>query len=563
MKALDMIRIKELIMLGVEKVALNIQQMLFEFLGGLGIFLFGIKSMGDGLQNSAGDRLRGILDKFTTNPLMGVIAGIFVTVIIQSSSATTVITVGLVSAGFMTLRQAIGVIMGANIGTTITAFIIGINVGEYSLPIIALGAIFLFFFKKGKRLTYLGQILFGFGALFYGLELMSNGMKPLRTLETFHELTVELSANPFLGVFVGTLFTLIVQSSSATIGILQSMYAESLVNLDAALPVLFGDNIGTTITAVLASIGTTVAAKRAAATHVLFNVFGTALFLIFLAPFTLLIRSLQALLNLSPEMSIAFAHGIFNTTNTILLLPFVSVLAFIVTKLIPGKDTMWSYQPKHLNPIFIEQSPTIALGQAKEEVLNMGEMAILGLEETKNFIDLKQMKYANNLYQIETAINHLDQTITEYLIKLSSASLSVKKSEEHIILLDTVRNIERIGDHCENMIELIEFQMINKVTMTDAAKNDLDEMYDLTISIVKEAMSALKQNNKDTARQVIERETMIDVMEQQFRKQHILRLTEGVCTPKAGVIFIDIINNLERIADHAVNIADAVLGEHN
>ncbi|KAA9031590.1 Na/Pi cotransporter family protein [Niallia endozanthoxylica] len=542
---------------------LNIQQMLFEFFGGLGIFLFGIKLMGDGLQNSAGDKLKYLLDKFTTNPLMGVLAGIFVTVIIQSSSATTVITVGLVSAGFMTLRQAIGVIMGANIGTTITAFIIGIDVGEYSLPILAAGAVFLFFFKKRKQLTYLGQVLFGFGALFYGLELMSNGMKPLRTLEAFHDLTVDLSANPFLGVIVGTLFTVLVQSSSATIGILQSMYAESLLDLNAALPVLFGDNIGTTITAVLASIGTSIAAKRAAATHVLFNVFGTTLFLILLVPFTSLIQSLQSMLHLNPEMAIAFAHGIFNSTNTLLLLPFVSVLAFIVTKLIPGKDTLWSFQPKHLNPIFIEQSPTIALGQAKEEVLHMGEMAVSGLTETKRFIDTKQAKFANSMYQLETAINHLDQTITEYLIKLSSASLSVKKSEEHSILLDTVRNIERIGDHCENMLELIEFQMANKVNLTDSAKKDLDEMYEMTISIVKEALTALKGNNKDIARQVIEKETMIDVMEQQFRKQHILRLTDGTCTPKAGVVFIDIINNLERIADHAVNIADAVLGEHH
>ena len=550
-------------MLGVEAMDLNIQQMLFEFFGGLGIFLFGIKLMGDGLQNSAGDRLKYLLDKFTTNPLMGVLAGIFTTVIIQSSSATTVITVGLVSAGFMTLRQAIGVIMGANIGTTITAFIIGINIGEYSLPILAAGAVFIFFFKKRKQLTYLGQVLFGFGGLFYGLELMSNGMKPLRTLEAFHHLTVDLSTNPFLGVVVGTLFTVIVQSSSATIGILQSMYAESLLDLHAALPVLFGDNIGTTITAILASIGTSISAKRAAATHVLFNVFGTTLFLIFLAPFTSLIHSLQSMLHLNPEMTIAFAHGIFNSTNTIILLPFVSVLAFIVTKLIPGKDTLWSFQPKHLNPIFIEQSPIIALGQAKEEVLHMGEMAVSGLEETKRFIDTKQAKFANSMYQLETAINHLDQTITEYLIKLSSASLSVKKSEEHSILLDTVRNIERIGDHCENMLELIEFQMANKVNLTDAAKKDLDEMYDITISIVKEALTALKENNKDIARQVIEKETMIDVMEQQFRKQHILRLTDGTCTPKAGVVFIDIINNLERIADHAVNIADAVLGEHH
>src|SRR4051794_5292944 len=310
---------------------INWQEILFQFFGGLGLFLFSIKYMGDGLQKAAGDRLRGILDRFTTNPFMGVLVGIVVTGLIQSSSGTTVITVGLVSAGFMTLRQAIGVIMGANIGTTVTAFIIGFNVGEYALPIIALGAVLLFFFKS-KRIHYIGQIVFGFGALFYGLELMSEGMKPLRSLETFQELTIELSTNPLLGVLFGTLFTVAVQSSSATIDILQGIYAESLIHLDAAIPILFGDNIGTTITAVLASIGTSVTAKRAAATHVLFNLIGTTIFMLLLKPFTSLILTLQALIGLSPEMTIAFAHGIFNTTNTLILLPFVSVLAFIVTK---------------------------------------------------------------------------------------------------------------------------------------------------------------------------------------------------------------------------------------
>lgn len=253
--------------------------------------------MGEGLQKSAGDKLRDILDRFTSNPLMGVLAGMIVTVLIQSSSGTTVITVGLVSAGFMTLRQAIGVIMGANIGTTATAFIIGFDVGAYALPIIAIGS-FLLFFLKSKKFQNIGQILFGFGALFYGLELMSSGMKPLRTVEAFHDLTVSMSANPILGVLVGTLFTVLVQSSSATIGILQGLFADSLIDLNGALPVLFGDNIGTTITAVLASLGASVAAKRAAAVHVLFNLIGTAIFLILLKPFTALILMLQSSLGL-------------------------------------------------------------------------------------------------------------------------------------------------------------------------------------------------------------------------------------------------------------------------
>lgn len=546
--------------LGVEKMELNLQEMLFEFFGGLGIFLYGIKFMGDGLQKSAGDRLRDVLDRFTTNPVMGVLAGLIVTVLVQSSSATTVITVGLVSAGFMTLRQAIGVIMGANIGTTITAFIIGIDVGEYALPIIAVGSILLFFFKS-KKVHNIGQIVFGFGALFYGLELMSGGMKPLRSLESFHDLTVELSSNPFLGVVIGTVFTVIVQSSSATIGILQGLHAENLINLDGALPVLFGDNVGTTITAVLAAIGTSVAAKRAAATHVLFNLIGTTLFLILLKPFTFIIEILRDNLSLNPEMTIAFAHGLFNTTNTLIQLPFVAALALIVTKLIPGEDSIVDYKAQHLDPVFIEQSPSIALGQAKEEVLRMGKFALKGLEETYEFLKTKNTKHSNNALQLEEAINNLDRKITDYLVDLSTSSLSEHESEEHSMLMDTVRDIERIGDHFENIVELIEYQQANKVKMTDTAMEDLEVMFNLTVSTVEEALQALDQKSPEAAKAVVTKEDEIDRMERTLRKQHILRMNEGQCTGQAGIVFVDIISNLERIGDHAVNIAEYVLGE--
>lgn len=545
---------------GWRRVELNIQQMIFEFLGGLGIFLYGIKTMGDGLQKSAGDRLRDLLDRFTTNPVMGVFAGMLVTILIQSSSATTVITVGLVSAGFMTLRQAIGVIMGANIGTTVTAFIIGIDVGAYALPIIALGAVLLFFFKS-QKIHNIGQIVFGFGALFYGLELMSGGMKPLRTLEAFHELTLNMSQNPILGVIVGTVFTVIVQSSSATIGILQGLFSEQLIDIHAALPVLFGDNIGTTITAVLAAIGTSVAAKRAAAVHVLFNLIGTTIFLILLKPFTLLIEWIQTGMGLNPEMTIAFAHGIFNASNTIIQLPFVAVLAIIVTKLIPGEDAVMEYKAKHLDPVFIQQSPSIALGQAKEEVLRMGQFAIQGLGETCEFLKTKNTKHASNAMQLEDAINNLDRKITDYLIELSTSSLTAHESEEHTMLMDTVRDIERIGDHYENIIELAEYQQANKVQISVNASADLEEMFQLTISTVKESIHALDHKDRLAALDVVKKEEAIDKMERKLRKQHILRLNEGLCSAQAGIVYVDIVSNLERIGDHAVNIAEAILGE--
>ncbi len=539
---------------------IDIQTLIFEFIGGLGIFLLGIKFMGDGLQKSAGDRLRDILDRFTSNPFLGVLAGIIVTALIQSSSGTTVLTVGLVNAGFMTLRQAIGVIMGANIGTTVTAFIIGIDIGEYALPIMAVGAFLLFFFKN-QKVNNAGQAIFGFGSLFFGLELMSSGMKPLRSLETFHELTVSMSDNPILGVVIGTIFTVIVQSSSATIGVLQGLFSEGALTLNAALPVLFGDNIGTTITAILASIGASVAAKRAALTHVLFNVIGTTIFLIILGLFTSYVSFLQARLDLNPEMTIAFAHGSFNIFNTIMQLPFIGVLAWIVTKVVPGKDTIIEYKPKHLDPIFIERSASLALEQAKSEVIRMGEFASRGLEETNLYLSTNSPKHSELAMQIEDAINNLDRKITNYLIDISAKTLSEADSAKHTALMDSVRDIERIGDHFENIVELVDYKISHKVQMTDQAMEDLNNMFDLTLMTVKQAIESLDSMNREKALEVIQKEEEIDQMERSFRKKHIIRMNEGLCSASAGIVFVDIISNLERIGDHAVNIAEEVLGD--
>lgn len=539
---------------------LNWQEILFQFIGGLGIFLFAIKYMGDGLQKAAGDRLREILDRFTTNPFMGVLVGIAVTVLIQSSSGTTVITVGLVSAGFMTLRQAIGVIMGANIGTTITAFIIGFDVGEYALPVMALGAFLIFFFKK-NQIQNLGEVIFGFGGLFLGMELMSGGMKPLRELPAFIDLTINMSEHSILGVIVGTVFTLIVQSSSATVGILQGLYAEDILNLKAALPVLFGDNIGTTITAVLASLGASIAARRAAAAHVLFNVVGTIIFMIFLYPFTMYVEWLSGVLGLEQKMQIAFAHGSFNVANTIIQFPLIGAWAYLVTKVIPGEEVTIEYKPKHLDPHFIDTAPSIAIGQAKEEIIRMGHFSVQGLQETFEYLKTGNKKHAETGYQIEDAINNLDHKITDYLVKISAESISNADSTRHILLMETVRDIERVGDHFENIIELIDYQLVNRVKITGDAMEDLDEMFTLTIGTVQKALESLDTSSEVLAREVAEQEDLIDKMERKFRKKHIMRLNEGSCSPQAGIVFVDIVSNLERIGDHAVNIAEAVLGK--
>lgn len=541
-------------------VELNWQEMLFTFFGGLGIFLFSIKYMGDGLQKSAGDKLRDILDRFTTNPFMGVLVGIIVTILIQSSSGTTVLVVGLVSAGFMNLRQAIGVIMGANIGTTVTAFIIGFDVGEYALPIMALGAFAIFFFKNA-RIHNIGEVVFGFGGLFLGLELMGDGMKPLREVQAFTDLTVEMSTNPVLGVIAGTLFTVLVQSSSATIGILQQLYAENLVTLDAALPILFGDNIGTTITAVLASLGASIVARRAAAVHVLFNLVGTAIFLLILPLFESYVIWIAGILDLETKMQIAFAHGTFNVANTIIQFPLIGLWAYVVTKVIPGEEMSIEYKPKHLDENFIEQSPSIAIGQAKEEILRMGNMSVQGLELTYKYLKERSKRDAELTLQIEEALNNLDSKITDYLVKISSQSLSPQDSTRHNMLMNTVRDIERIGDHFENIIELIQYQESHKLVLTEDAIEDVSEMFELTINTVAKAMTALDENSAELAREVAEQENTIDKMERKFRKNHIARLNEGQCTGQAGVMFVDILSNLERIGDHSVNIAEAILGK--
>lgn len=539
---------------------IDIQTLIFQFIGGLGIFLLGIKYMGDGLQKIAGDGLRDILDKFTRNPFMGVLAGIVVTILLQTSTGTTVLTIGLVNAGFMKFRQAIGVIMGANVGTTVTAFIIGLDISAYALPIIAVGCFMLYFFKNIK-VNNIGQTVFGFGALFFGMDLMSGAMSPLRSLEAFQDLTVSMSQSPILGVVIGTVFTMIVQSSTATIGVLQGLYSQGAMGLDAALPVLFGDNIGTTITAVIASLGASVAAKRAAYTHVIFNLVGALVGLLLLGIFTQYVYYLQGQFNLNPEMTIAFSHGSFNIANAIIQFPFIGLLAWIVTKMVPGEDAIVEYKPKHLDPIFIQQSSTLALDQAKSEVIRMGEYAYKGLEETNLFLTTQQPKHSETATQIEGALNNLDRKITEYLIAISAESLSELDSSKHTALMDTVRDIERIGDHFENILELIDYKITNKVYLTEQAQEDLNNMFDLTILTVKQAVVTLNNSDREDALAVIQKEDQIDKMERNYRKKHIIRMNEGLCSGSAGIVFVDIISNLERIGDHAVNIAEEVLEE--
>ena len=540
--------------------SINWQEIAFHFLGGLGLFLYSIKTMGDGLQQAAGDRLRYYIDKYTSNPFFGILVGIGMTALIQSSSGVTVITVGLVSAGLLTLRQAIGIVMGANIGTTVTSFIIGFKLGDYALPMLFLGAVCLFF-TKNRTINNIGRIVFGVGGIFFALNLMSGAMEPLKDLQVFKDYMVELSKNPILGVLVGTGLTLLIQASSATIGILQNLYASNLIDLQGALPVLFGDNIGTTITAIIASLGANIAAKRVAAAHVAFNVIGTVICIIFLVPFTGLIQWFESFLNLAPEMTIAFAHGTFNITNTIIQFPFIGALAFLVTKLIPGEDEVVKYEPLYLDEQLIKQAPSIALGNAKKELLHLGNYAAKAFDLSYDYIINSNEKVAEKGHKTEEAINTIDEKLTRYLISLSGEALSQKESEVLTNILDSSRDLERIGDHAEALLNLNDYLQRKNVQFSEAALEELAEIYLKTSDFVKDALESVENNDLEKAQALIEQHEDINNMERVLRKTHIKRLNNGECSTQAGVNFIDIISHYTRVSDHAMNLAEKVLAE--
>ena len=537
---------------------INFQQMAFTFLGGLGLFLFCIKYMGDGLQIAAGDRLKYILDKYTTSPFLGVLVGIFVTALIQSSSGTSVITIGLVGAGLLTLRQAIGIIMGANIGTTITTFIIGFNISAYALPILFIGA-FCLFFVKIEKVNNVGRILFGFGGVFFSLTLMSGAMAPLKYLPAFKDVMVSLSGNPVLGVFIGTTITVLVQASSATISILQNIYQEGLIPLKAALPVLFGDNIGTTITAIIAVIGSNTSAKRLAASHVMFNVIGTVIFLIFLTPFSMFVAKMEQILHLNPKMAIAFAHGSFNMMTTVLLFPFIGVLEYLVVKIIKDKkeDEEEAYKTT-LDPALIT-APVIALGQVKQELITMTGFALKNFKTSVSYFFDRDEKLFEKVEKREEKINTVDQEITKYLALLSKQDFGEKEGEEIAAYLDLCRDIERVGDHAHGIVKDVKYGISKKFKFSDTAYAEIKELEEIVENMIETATIALKESSIDKAVEVIDLHNKEREKEKKIRKNHIKRLSEQTCEIKAGLSFVDLVLHFTRIADHTRNIAERVL----
>lgn len=546
---------------------MDLQQMLFEFFGGLGIFIFGLNFMGDGLQNAAGDNLRNILNKFTSTPLRAILAGAAVTVLIQSSSATTVLTVGLVSAGFMSLKQAIGIIMGANIGTTITAFIIGLNVGAYALPIIGVGSLIMFF-TKNRQIENIGKTIFGFGALFLGLNLMGDAMAPLQLLPEFRELMLKLSENPILGVAAGTVTTLVVQSSSAMIGITQEMYTQGAMTLEAALPLLFGSNIGTTITAILAAIGTSIVAKRTAASHTIFNVVGTIVIMLFFNPFVSLIAYLSTILNLNPAMQLAFAHGIFNVINVLIQMWFISQIAALVTKIVPGEVEIVGYDNSRLDHNLIHTSPGLALNLVKNEIIHMSDIVIEEVDTVYSYMKNRHEKDFEAASKLEQTVNDIDIQLTEYLMNISAEELPNKSSQEHTSLLEIMKYLERIGDHSESIIrnikegnELARQKVKSGESVEYLYDEDVVRMFKLIRENIAEAVESFTSNNQALAKNVFAREKEINALEDELRKKYIDLLTKGIGRPSDGIMFVDIVSSLERMSDHSVKIAKHTTGE--
>ncbi|PTF40643.1 Na/Pi cotransporter [Staphylococcus cohnii] len=532
----------------------SVMEIIFTFIGGLGIFLYGIKQMGDGLQAAAGDRLRSILNTFTSNPLMGVLAGMIVTILIQSSSGTTVITIGLVSAGFMTMRQAIGVVMGANIGTTVTAFIIGIDIGEYSLPILAIGAFLIFFIQK-RKVKNVGMILFGFGALFYGLELMSGAVKPLANLDSFKQIMLDMSSNPLYGVVAGTLLTVIIQSSSATIGILQGFFANDLISLHGALPVLLGDNIGTTITAVLASLAGSLAAKRVAAVHVLFNVIGAIIFLIIMPLYQLVIEWMQGIMNLKPEMVIAFAHGTFNVTNTIIQLPFIFILAWIVTKLVPGEDLNEKYKPRMLDKNLINRAPNIALQEAQDEIQNIGHMTFDMFRYAKNYDD----KTEKDIIQKHAAVESMYDNVRQYLTKISEKKISKQDAERMSVLFDVNRTFIKVASLTEAYLLDLKKKETESIQISAKAEQSIERLYDHVDASLEKTIDMFNVYDRVKKDEIVRLSNDSYTLEHDLRKKHIKRLSSGECSLEGGLLYLDMIAILERIGYHSRNISESMI----
>ncbi len=538
----------------------------FGLIGGLAFFLFGMKLMSDGLRRVAGERLKKIIHLFTKTPFIGVLVGTGVTCVIQSSSATTVMIVGLVNAGLLTLKQAIGVILGANIGTTCTAWLVSFmaifKITLYALPAVGLGFI-LNTFGKSKNTREWGQVILGFGILFVGLGFMKDSLDPLSQSPIIKSLFLKFD-NPILGVLTGMLVTMVLQSSSATIAMLQVLAFNGLISFETAIPILLGDNIGTTITAQIAAIGTNRNARRAAMAHTLFNAIGVLYMLVpvYIGLYSKLIDSFipGPVTAKNVMMYIAVAHSFFNVFNTFFVfLPLIGWLEKLSIKMVPGKDEEIESAPKYLERRLLD-TPALALEQATKEIIRMARLGRETVKDAMNGFLSDNTKLMKKVFEKEDAIDNLQKEIAKYLVELSQKDLSPTEAEELPVLLHSINDLERIGDHSVNLVELTERKIEQKLPFTPIAIEELKNMYAEVDNMIDEVIEALEKGDVDKAKQALKREETINKLQIDLRQSHVQRLSEGKCLLLSGLIFIDFVDNLEKMGDHLTNIAQSVLG---
>ena len=525
--------------------------------GGLGLFLFGIRTMGEGLENAAGAKLKRLLEVLTGNRFLAVLVGFVVTAIIQSSTATTVMVVGFVNAGMMSLAQAVGVIIGANIGTTVTSLLIALNFSDVAAAAVLVGIILMMASKK-TVVKNLGAIFTGFGLLFLGIHMMSNSMAPLRESEGFMNFIVTISNSPLrplFGILLGILMTVILQSSSASVGVLQTLAMQGLVPLKFSVFVLFGQNIGTCLTALLSTVGAKKNSKRAAVIHLLFNVIGTAIF-IFIALFTPYISWIEKL-SKDPMAQIAISHIIFNVLSTVIMFPFANLLVKLSCLIVPGKDDSES----ELHCKFIDDrllnTPPFAVMQVGNEVFRMAKLARDNFSASAHALINRSDKDLDKVFEREEVINYLNHNITSYLVKLNALDITDDDASYIARVFHVINDIERVGDHALNLAEAAQHNIGDGLKFSDRAKEELNELFSSVISLLDRSIAAFNSQSlsNDEAEELSALEEHIDDLTVKCQDAHIFRLNRNECNTEAGMLYLNTITDFERVGDHAINIA--------
>ena len=528
--------------------------MTMSLLGGLALFLYGMKLMGEGLEKAAGDRLKRLLESLTRNPLMGLLVGVVFTMIIQSSSATTVMVVGFVNAGLLDLMQATGVILGANIGTTVTAWIVAGFQATAFMPLILLIGVAMMMFLKKLKLQRIGQVIAGFGMLFVGMGMMSDAMKPLAESAEFARLMTAFS-NPIMALLVGVAVTAIIQSSSASVGILEMLAIQGLVPLETSLYIIMGTNIGTCVTAMLSAVGATRTAKRAALIHLMFNVLGTLVvfILVSLLPVSTWIGHING-----PALQIAVAHTSFKVFEVLCFVLLRKWLVKLVMILVPGEDKQGEGKSLKFLDDRILSTPPIAVAQICKEIERMGDIAIANLTRAMDAFFNKDSSLINEVEQSEDVVNYLNHEITRYMVAAAQLDLPASDVEQLGEMFHVVNDLERIGDHAENMAEYANSRIEEEIPFSEDGLAELRDMLDKTVALFKLSMEAFHTRDQHLLPRVLVQEENIDDMEKTLQQSHVDRLTRGACTPRSGMIFSDMLSNLERVADHATNVAFSI-----